>query len=132
MTYHEWGDDDVDWEAINAATDYLPMYMRRWGRIFSHGKEKYGTVRVSAVLGHISLHGILWPAYYYNQFLYKWMWKLDIVCVTPILRFLFSRVWGKYQVFIYRKAYKNALYKWPHIEDEILEDADWPELLKGI
>ena len=33
---------------------------------------------------------------------------------------------------VYRQAYADAIAKWPHLREEILVDADWPEYLEGL
>lgn len=42
-----------------------------------------------------------------------------------------NKLYYKYQFFIYNRAYQNAIKKWPHIAIEILEDADYSELIKN-
>ena len=43
-----------------------------------------------------------------------------------------SGVRGYIDRFLYRRAYKLALKRWPHLRSEILEGADWPEYLRRI
>ena len=43
-----------------------------------------------------------------------------------------GRVRGYIDRFLYRRAYKLALRRWPHLRCELLEGADWPEYLRRI
>jgi len=125
---HYWGDGFPYFADVGEAAEYLGDFCKRWARFRGQTKEKYGTARFYATMGHLSLHGLIYPGYYYSQSP-AWLWSLDIYYISPALRFLFGRLYGKWCVFIYRKAYKNAVRKWPHIRDEILHGADHLELL---
>lgn len=127
---HNWGDENVDWEGINDAASFIADYCRKWGRLSAHGKEKYGTVRVYVGFGHISLHGLVYPGYVYNQFP-AWLWTLDCDYIGRVLQFFFEKPFTKWQIFIYNKAYQHALHKWPHLRAEILVDADYLEYIRG-
>lgn len=127
---HYWGDKGVDWKGIDDAAEFLGDYCARWGRFRGQTKEKYGTVRFYTTMGYLSLHSLIFPGYVYSQFP-KWLRTLDIYVISPVLRFLFGRIWGKWQVFIYRRAYVLALKKWPHLRKEILRDMDHVDLLDG-
>ena len=39
---------------------------------------------------------------------------------------------NRWQAFVYRQAYKNAIKRWPHLKREILDSADWWEYLEGL
>lgn len=95
-----------------------------------YSKEKYGTVRYSTGFGHASLHALLFPQYHWIRFP-KWLNKLDMYLITPVLQFLFGSLITWYQRKIYNRAYQNALKKWPHLRAEILVDADWLEYIDG-
>jgi hypothetical protein len=43
-----------------------------------------------------------------------------------------NRVIVPYHIWLYRRAYRNAVRKWPHLVDEICSAADYGELLVGI
>jgi len=128
---HCWGDDDVDWVGIDDAADYIGMGLRKWGRVnVTQYKEKYGTVRVYCYLGVAMFHQLIWPGYVYNQYPYKWIWVLDIK--SGRFWSLFQKPILFYHKWLYRKLYANAIKKWPHLRKEILCDADYDELLKGL
>lgn len=130
---HQWGDPNVDWNGINNAAIYIETFCRRWGRLGGHSKEKYGTVRFYVNFGARSFLSLTHPGYVHYRPYPKWLTTLDIYYGDKILKysglyFLFSKL----QPFIYSLAYHRALKKWPHLRAEILCDADYPELIKGV
>lgn len=128
---HFWGDKDVDWKGIDNAAEYIHSYCRRWARMGGQSKEKYGTVRFYTHFGHLSLHSFIYPDYVYSQFP-KWLWTFDIDYISPVLQKLVEPWFTKWQMFIYNRAYWNALRKWPHLRGEILSSADFLECIKGV
>jgi len=128
---HSWDDPGVDWKGIDAAASYIGDFCRRWARLGGQTKEKFGQIRFYARFSNMSLHGLIYPGYVYSQFP-KWLWRTDISYITPVLEFLFGKLFHKWQTFIYRQAYKRAVKKWPHLRKEILSAADQDQLLKGI
>lgn len=131
MVSHSWGDEGVDWEGINDAAAYISNFCSRWGRLGGSSKEKFGTVRFYAMFGYPSLHTLIYPGYCYNQFP-KWLWDLDCKYLGPILNLTLGKLFSKCQKLVYKTAYKRALIKWPHLREEILCCADWPEFLTGV
>lgn len=128
---HDWGDDTVDWKGINDCCDILYNICTRYGRLGGQIKEKYGTVRFYVSFNSLSLHSLFYPGYVYYQFP-NWLMKFDMYVVGPILNFFFSKIFYKYQCFMYRFGYKKCLQKYPHLREEILSCADHDELLKGL
>jgi hypothetical protein len=125
---HNWSDKSVDWKSINAAAEYIGKYCSIYGRFGGQYKEKYGTVRFYAKFGHISLHTLVYPGYMYSKFP-DWLWNLDIMYISKILDFVIGKLFVKWQIFIYKRAYKTAIKRWSHIKPEILLSMDHPELL---
>lgn len=113
----------------------MGSYMMRWGRIHvTDMKEKLHTARVYCFLGHTSLHTLLFPRRIMKHPNFpSWLWKLDLYYLGDILTFI-ARITGfyKYQKFIYRQAYKNAVKWYPHRKDAILNGADYLELLEDL
>lgn len=130
MVYHDWSEENVDWNGINDCCNILHYICTRWGRFGGQIKEKYGTVRFYAHMGHISLHSLVYPGYVYSQFP-NWLWKLDCNYIGPFLRFFFERLFVKWNIFIYNYAYQKCLKKYPHLRAELLCAANHPELIKG-
>jgi hypothetical protein len=129
---HFWGDDWPHWGDLNSAVHELSDFARRWGRLGIHTKEKWGCLRASTYWAH-DLHSIIWPGYVYAQWQYhlpesiaKRVWWLDVYVWPRILRFT---PLGWYQRKIYGLAYRRICKKYPHIIDEILQDAEYPELI---
>ncbi len=124
---HSWGDENVDWEGIESAAEYIAKFISRWGRIrVSQWKEKFGTVRVYCGFGWECLYSIIWPTHVYIA--KWWPYKLDLTISRWIMPRLSTLIY-QYQVKIYILAYQRAVKKWPHIREEIICYADYPELL---
>ena len=128
---HYWGEEGVDWHGITDAAHYIGHILRRWGRVgVADCKEKYGEVRVYCTFGWHQLHNITHPGHFFSRYP-KWLWELDCTYLHYLIRPLNVAV-IPIQRSLYRIAYRRALRKWPHLRDEILEGADFPELLREI
>lgn len=124
---HNWGDESVDWDGINAAAKYIYMYLKRWRVPVRDFKEKYGTVRVYCSLhwerGWLLMH-LLRPGHMFWRFP-RWLRTVDYWFPTHWL----NAILVPFYKFLYTRAYGNALRKWPHLRSEILQGADYSELL---
>lgn len=130
MVSHNWGDEDVDWLAINNCIVDMWWWSRKIGRMGGDIKEKYGTVRFYAQFGYLSLHSLIYPGYAYSQFP-KWLWRLDCRYIRPVLQFFFERLFSWYHRKFYSWLYHRMIKKYPQIEAEILSDSDYPEFIDG-
>lgn len=90
-------------------------------------KEKWGEVRVYCSFGYWSFHDLVYPGYAFNQFP-RWLQSLDYHLLGPLLQHLYW-VTEPVHKWWYKRTYKKALEKFPHLRDAILNGADWPELL---
>lgn len=125
---HKWGDEGVDWSGISNAAYFIGKYLKFWGRMsVTCMKEKYGTARVYCMFGWWQFHSIVYPGYVFSQFP-LWLWKLDCYYGHYLLRPLNYLV-VPFHRWIYRRAYRLAIKKWPHLAGEILTGADFIELL---
>lgn len=124
---HRWGDKDVDWAGINDCCEILSNYCLKWARLGGSTKEKFGTVRFYAQFNGLSLHNLFYPGYHYYQFSRKIIY-LDENLISKILSPL-NPLFFQWQKFIYKRAYKICLKKYPHLREEILCCADYPEYL---
>lgn len=116
---------------IDFIAQWIGSYLINFGRVnVTQTKEKYGTVRVYCTLGWYSIHDITHPGYSYSQYP-KWLFNLDYSCFSKIVS-LFNPIVLKYHQWLYRRAYKKAVQKWPHLTYEILVCADYSEFLKGL
>lgn len=128
---HSWNDTSVDWNGISDAATYIAKELRTYARInVRDSKEKWGTVRVYCDFGWYNLHSIMYPGYYRNQFP-KWLANLDNRYLWQLVSLLNIVVVPFHKRF-YRKTYRRAIHKWPHLRKEILAGADHSELLAGL
>lgn len=129
---HNWGATNVDWKGLNDAAYFLGEFMRKWGRMGVHTKEKYGTVRASCMFGWHSIHDLTHPGYAYIQYKRNGiLWKLAYSRrVMPLIFQVLNLVVRPYHVWLYRRAYRLAISKWPLLREEILLGADWSEYLE--
>ncbi len=125
---HTWSDETVDWNGINDAARYIGQTLRkRWRVGVRDYKEKFGTVRVYCSLGWHQFHCITHPGHVYNRWP-KWLWRLDCHYgwrVCHLLNYIVVPV----HCWAYRRAYQEAIRRWPHLRLEILHGADYTELL---
>lgn len=117
--------------SLEESASFLGDFCKRWARLGGQTKEKYGTVRFYASFGHLSLHTLFYPGYYYYQFP-KWLVKFDLyVFSTLCQKSGLNSPFVRWQSFIYGLAYKKAIQKWPKAENALLSGASYPELIKG-
>jgi hypothetical protein len=137
MGIHYWGDEDFDWTALSSAISDMSGFMRRWGRLGVHSKEKYGTARLYMYPYCGGLFSLFYPGYvsYWpwssKKHIGKYLMWLEYKVFQPVSRLLKLYVpinW--WQLKVYNWAYQRALKKYPQVAEEIIEDADWPEYIK--
>jgi hypothetical protein len=127
MVMHFWGEPGVDWAGISAAAEYIGLGLRRWGRVsVTDYKEKYGSARCYLSLGLHDWHQLTHPGYVYRQWP-GWLWPLNFRG-RWLLRLL-NCVVLPYHIWLYRRYYRKAVERWPHLREEILCAADYPKLL---
>jgi len=131
---HDWGEENFDWNGLNKCVRYLGINLRRWGRVsVSTYKEKYGTCRIYCTLGWRNLFSITHPGWVsYKVAGYpQWLIIFDIYVLSRIIPYL-NYIIVPYQKWLYRKLYSDCVKKYPHLREEIVCCADYPELLKGL
>jgi len=133
---HSYYDDDadsVDWDGINNAAEFIGRGLRFWRVDVRQWKEKFGTVRVYCSLGIQWWPQLTHPGYVYNQ----WPRWLDFITYgsynrwSPlcwVLRLLNLAV-VPFHAWLYKRYYREAIRRWPHLKEEILRGADFHELL---
>lgn len=126
--YHEWGDEDFDWDSLNKALSLGTRMMKTLGRIGVHSKEKFGSCRWSLYLFDGHLHSLTHPGYVYSQYP-KWLWTFDIR-YTP-LKFLVPII-VPCQKLVVKFTFNYLCYKFPHIKEEIVCDAPRELLSKDL
>ena len=130
---HYWGDEwfQKNGNDLDSAISYIMKTWKRYGRIGSHGKEKYGTFRdhVYFYRGYWAIHELVNPGYVY----YRWP-RLFMHCeiflgnVIQFLRLYKPIQW--YQSKVYNYAVQKMCKKYPNIVDELVSDLDGYELIK--
>lgn len=128
---HDWSEKDVDWAGISEAAEYIGLGLRKWGRMEVRDyKEKYGTVRVYCSFGWQSLHSVTHPGWAYIQYKRNsLLWFLEWNRVVRKCIQSLNCLVIPFHVWLYRKFYRNAIRKWPHLRLEILSGADYSKLL---
>ena len=127
---HIWGDKSVDWDGIDAAAAYIGEGLKKWGRVDVHQyKEMFGEVRVYCSLGLFRWPQLTHPGWHINQWP-KWTWKYQS---KPAWIFkLLNKLIVPYHIWLYKRYYRKAVEKWPHLKAEILSIPDYGEFLKDI
>jgi len=128
MPSHDWGDDwfEKHGNDLNHAIRYCTEFWRRWGRIGSHGKEKYGTFRDHPFFWDGGITNLFWPGYVYIQRGWHFInFKLDRYIIKPFTkhtRLLNIGRWWQRQVYNY--AVQKMCKAHPDIIDEIVADLE--------
>ena len=130
---HDWSETDFDWEGLNGAINLITKRLR-WWRIGVHSKEKYGRADISVQFGWRCLHDIIWPGYCFRQWrkcpLGEMLWHFDIY-VWPRLFVPLNWIVAPIHRAAYRRAYRAADKRWPHLHDEVWGNADHRNILDG-
>lgn len=132
-TYHYYG-EDFPFSEIDDIAWQIGTFCSKWGRIqIRQTKEKFGSVRVYCSMGLTSIYQLIYPCQIYLKYPALFIRDWDYCLTNSVLRFFwFHHLFFKYQCFIYRIAYKRAIRKYPHLKSEILQNADYAELLIGL
>lgn len=132
MAYHVWGDDwfEKNGNDLYNAVHYCMDFWRKWGRIGSRGKEKWGQFNDYPTFWDGGLHTLLYPGYVRikRPFLhYKIDWKI-LIPLTTWTGIHRLGLWYQYQVYNY--AIQKMCKKYPNIVDELVGCLDGRELIK--
>jgi len=131
MPRHMW-DDEWDLKHgnnLNSAIRYIMDTWKTYGRIGSHGKEKYGTFRDHVYFWDGGIHTLIWPGYVsiQNRFLY---FKIDWYVIQPFTKYTgLHRLGLWYQKQVYNYAIQKMCKKYPEIIDELVSCLDGVELV---
>lgn len=130
---HTWGDENVDWEGIDAAASFIGHELKKWGRVpVRQVKEKFGYVCVYTGLGWDSIHDITHPGHAWIRYRgpIKWLYFKTYTLQQYIFTII-NKVIVPYHKWLYSYTYGRALKKWPHLREEILHGADFAEYLSA-
>lgn len=127
---HDWSEEEFDWAGLNDAGHFIGDWLRTWVRMeIRDVKEKFGTLRIYCGFGWQNIYAIWRPGY---MWVHKWWpYRLDSA-VSRVIMPLLNKVVVPMQARAYRTRYELAVERWPHLKQEILCCADYPELLKEI
>ena len=133
MSVHYWGEENFDWPGISDAGEFIGEGLKKWGRVNVHQyKEKFGGVRVYCTFGLQSLEQLIRPGWCYA----RWpVWLRVLTELGWVARkglHVANIAVVPYHTWLYRRFYRLAVKKWPHLHDEIIEPADWHEFLEGL
>lgn len=129
MAYHEWGDTDVDWKAIGQAQNYIYTYCKKHARLHVHTKEKYGTIRYEwrtswGVNTELFFHGLLYPGHLYIRYP-RWLRTIDEKLTLLLTKLGITDYVINKQQQIFQQAVIKAMYKYPQVAEEIVDDLLW-------
>lgn len=133
MPHHEWGDAwfERHGDNLNKAIRFCLDNWKRYGRLGSHGKEKFGTFRhhMYFYYGYWGLHELVNPGYV-SYWWPKWFMPIDRF-IGKVFKYTGIRlVINTWQRFIYNTVIQLACKRWPDIIDEIVSDSDFQEFIK--
>ncbi len=131
MPHHMWGDNDFDWKALQSSISYIMDFWKKYGRIGSHGKEKYGTFRDHPYMFDGTIQSLIWPGYV-RIMGNKWFYfNVDTNIIRKVNNITgITKIVRSYQKFIYNMAVQKMCKKYPHIIDEIVSDLDGYEFVR--
>ena len=134
MPTHYWGDKDFDWKGLQEAIDYIHEYCVKYGSIEIFSKEKWGNADIYAGFWTGSILELLYARQWHWTIRKSPDWLRDIdFKFADLMSFLkITNLVHKYQHYIYRKAYDNALTKWPSLKKEIVGGMAHWELLESV
>jgi hypothetical protein len=115
---------------VQDAAEWIAKELLRARICVTQYKEKWGMVRVYCTFGFIQFHDLIYPGHIWNRFSPRMQWWDERV-LGPIVNQL-SWLLIPAQKAWYRRTYKRALSRWPHLQDSILSGPDYPDLLRGL
>lgn len=129
---HYWGDDwfKKNGRDLDQAINFIIRNLKTYGRIGSRGKEKFGCFRDHVTFWDGTIHGLIYPEYYYIKYPFLYF-KFDRYITKPIVRFTgLGSLFFLYQKFVYNAVIQIACKKWPHLIDELVSDLEHYKLIK--
>lgn len=134
MPSHEWGDD---WftkygDQLNKAISYIMKTWKRYGRIGSHGKEKYGTFRDYPYFWDGGIWSLFYPGYVWIKPGWRFIYyKVDRYVTRPFTKYSgLHRLGLWYQGQVYNYAVQKMCKKYPEITDELVADLELYHLVR--
>ena len=137
MPWHHWGSEwfEKHGEDLNDAMRYIHKEMKRRTGCIIFMKEKFGTIRYE--YDFVWFWPGEWPIYHYfypSRLWYgwpKWFRRVEEFASKTLNYIGYSEYKQKKQAKILKNIIYEAVYKWPHIKHEILEDISINEFVMG-
>jgi hypothetical protein len=131
MPSHQWGDTwfEEHGDKLDIAISYIMRTWKTYGRIGTHGKEKYGTFRDHPYFWDGGLHSLLYPGYVWIKWplLYNFDWHVT----KPFTKYTGLHKLGLwYQKQVYNFAIQRMCKIYPEITDELVSSLDGIEFVK--
>lgn len=131
---HQWGDewDKKNGKDLNNAITYCMDTWKRYGRIGSHGKEKYLVFRHHCYFWDGGVWSLFYPGYVWVK---PGFWSFIYYTIDFNFTMAFTKYTGLqrlgvwYQRQVYNYAIQRACKKYPNIIDELVRDSEVPEFI---
>lgn len=133
MPHHLWGDSwfKEHGNDLDLAISYCMQTWLKYGRIGSHGKEKYGSFRDHIHMFDGTLHSVIWPGYVRVMIPSWFYWNIDYRILRPLFYYMgIIRLVNKVQKIVYNYAVQQVCKKYPKIVNEIVADLDGYKFIK--
>lgn len=131
MPSHMWGDEwfEKHGNDLDSSISYCMTVWKTYGRIGTHGKEKYGTFRDHIYMWDGGIHSLIWPGYVSIQSRFI-AYKID-PAVKLITRYTgLLRLGWWYQKQVYNFAIQRVCKKFPEIVDELVSSLNGYEFIQ--
>lgn len=128
---HYWGDDwfKENGKDLDKAISYCIRIWRRYGRIGTFGKEKYGTFRDHIWFWNRSITGLFYPGYV--RIVWPWFYYNIDRKLEPFIKFIkLDKLVYWWQRQVYNYAIQKMCKKYPNIIDELVCDLDGYQFIK--
>lgn len=135
MPSHIWGDEFFKQHGnkLDESISYIMKTWKRYGRIGTHGKEKYGKFRDHTYFWDGGIWSLAYPGYVWIKpgFWHFIHFKVDWYIVQPFTKHSgLLRLGHWYQGQVYNYAVQKMCKKYPEITDELVADLDGYEMVR--
>ena len=120
-----YGEYSFDWGGLRDAGNFITRYCYKRAYLSLIWKEKHGEIifeYLDASLFSYPVQSIFYPGHLYYR-LPKYIRKIDNLAADVLIKYGISNLITKYQLYIFKKAIHKAMNKWPHLKDNISQDA---------
>lgn len=130
MPFHTWDDEWFE-EHGNDLYSAIHLCMEgwtKWGRIGTHGKEKFGVFRdqLYPYRAEWPIHELVKPGHVYYCWP-KWLMQVELVLGAVVRKTPIPWLVLKWQAAVYNYYVQKACKLYPEVIDEIVSDLDYYE-----